>query len=656
MANESPRLRLSILGIVALSLFGALFARLWYLQVMAAPEYKVEAQANRVRTVTEEAPRGRILDAKGRVIVGNRTSRVVTVDPVALRGMAQPDRDALVLKLAETLTSFGVPIKVSTVDRQLSDTEYNPLQPIPVAIDVPEELQMYLAEREEDFPSVEVTRESVRDYPSPDKTTAAHLLGYVSRISEAEYDARKGADKPKPYQPDSPIGKGGVEQAYEDDLRGKPGVRVIEVDANNRPIRTVEYTAPEPGNDIQLTIDLDVQRMAEQALREQLDATRGGRQQDSSRAIKKAPAGSVVILNPQNGGVLAAASYPTYDPEEFVNGISSARYAQLTGGAEADNPLINRAIQGQYAPGSTFKPITAYAAMMSGLIDANTHYNDRGVYDAGDREFTSTGAKGSVNVPQAITVSSDVYFYWVGHNFYRQRDTLGNAMQDAARAFGFDAESGIPITGEQPGLILDPDRLARLYEQNPEGFDSGTWLPGFDIQGAIGQNTVLVTPIQLANAYATLGNGGTLYQPNVVWRVLKANSDPNDPANVVRVVDPVVRAQLPMPPEVADPIIDGLIGVTNARGGTATATFAGFDQSGFQIAAKTGTAQVDGKADTSVFAGFAPVGAPQYAFSAFLEESGFGSDAAAPVMRRVLELLAGLNISNVAEIATGVAD
>jgi penicillin-binding protein 2 len=655
MDNQSPRLRLSILGIVALSLFGALFARLWYLQVMAAPEYKVEAQANRVRTVTEEAPRGRILDAKGRVIVDNRTSRVVTVDPVELRTMSQGDRDALVLHLAQTLTSFGVPTKVSSIESSLTDGQYSPLQPIPVAIDVPEELQLYLAEREDEFPAVEVSRQSVRNYPSPDKTTAAHLLGYVGRISENEYTERKGADKPKPYQPDSPIGKGGVEEAYEDDLRGTPGVRVIEVDANNTPIRTVEYTPPEPGNDIQLTLDLDVQTTTEIALREQLDAVRGGRQADASRAIKKAPAGSAVILDPNTGGVIAMASYPTYNPEEFVNGISQARYNQLTLGAETDNPLINRALQGQYAPGSTFKPITAYAAMKSGLITANTYYNDTGSYTVGNQTFTSGGAKGSVNVPQAITVSSDVYFYWVGNNFYRQRDQLGNAMQDTARAFGLGATSGVPIEGEQPGLILDPESLARLHQQNPDGW-SDTWLPGFDVQGAIGQNIILVTPLQLANVYATFANGGTVYQPQVVARILKPNSNPYDPDSVVRTIEPVVKGQVDMPADIREPIVDGLIGVTNRSGGTAYATFQGFDQKNFLIAAKTGTAQVEGKADTSVFAGFAPVGTPQYAGAAFLEESGFGADAAAPVMRRVLELLSGQNITSVGDIAVGKND
>jgi penicillin-binding protein 2 len=647
MDGQSSRLRLSIIGIVAVSLFGALFARLWYLQVMAAPEFQVEAQANRVRTVTEEAPRGRILDVKGRVIVDNRTSLVVTVNPQDLQNV--PDRDALLLRLAETLTHFGAPTKVSTIQSALDDKQYNPLQPVPVAIDVPEELQLYLAEHADEFPSVDVRRQSVRRYP--EGATGAHLLGYVGRISETEYEARKGDDKPKPYQPDSPIGKGGVEQANEDELRGKPGVRVIEVDARNRPIRTLEYTPPEPGNDLQLTIDLDVQKLAEQALAEQLGAIRGRRA--TNGFVRKAPAGSVVMLDPQNGGVVAMASYPTYNPDEFVNGISEARYRQLTGGAESDNPLTNRALQGQYAPGSTFKPVTAYAALSSGLIRPNDHYTDNQFYDAGDRVFESPARHGSVNVTQALTVSSDVFFYWIGHNFYRQRDVRGNAMQDAARAFGLDAETGIPLAGEQPGLILDPEKLTRLYAENPGAFDSDTWLPGFDIQGAIGQNIVYVTPIQLANAYATIANGGTLYQPNVAWRVLKPNSDPNDPNSVVRVIEPVVKAQLPMPPEVRNPIVDGLVGVTNSRGGTAYGTFSGFDQNGFRIAAKTGTAEVQGKANTSVFAAFAPVEAPRYAVAAILEESGFGAEAAGPVVRRMFELVSGQSISNAGEIASG---
>lgn len=655
MDNDSPRLRMSILGVVVVSLFGALFARLWYLQVMAAPEYQVEARENRVRVVAEEGPRGRILDAKGRVIVDNRTSLVVTVNPRELEEVE--DRDGLVLRLAETLTRFGVPTKVATIERTLADRQYDPLQPVPVAIDVPEELELYLAERADEFPSVVVRRESVRSYPHGQ--AAAHLLGYVGRISREELEAKQGTpDAPreiaKPYQPDSDIGKSGVEQTYEDELRGVPGRRVLEIDARNRPVRTVEYTPPRPGNDIQLTVDLDLQLMAERALAEQLGAIRGGRTRDGKKV--QAPAGSIVVLDPRNGGVLAMASYPTYDPEEFVNGISETRYRALTGGAEADNPLINRAIQGMYAPGSTFKPITAYAALASGMITPDTTYNDRGRYDVGDRVFGSPGAAGIVDVARSLTKSSDVYYYWIGHRFWLERDTYGDGMQAAATAFGLGSPTGIPIPGERAGLVPTPELKAQRNQQNPEAFPYGEWFPGDNINMAIGQGDVLVTPLQLADVYATFANGGTVYQPNVVARILRPGGDPNDPASVVRTVDPVVRNRVLLPPAILGPITQGLIGVTASREGTAYAPFQGFDQAAFPIASKTGTAEVDGKADTSLFAAWAPVGDARYAISAIFEEAGFGAEAAAPAVRRVLEHLSGQTVTDPSEIRLGGTD
>jgi penicillin-binding protein 2 len=657
MDHDSPRLRLSILGIVVVSLFGALFARLWYLQVMAAPEYRVEAQANRVRTVAEEAPRGRILDAKGRVLVDNRSSLVVTVDPTDLR--AVDDRGALLLDLAETLTRFGVPTKVATIEQRLVDEQYNPLQPIPVAIDVPEQLELYLAERADEFPSVQVRRESVREYPYG--STAAHLLGYVGRISQTELEDKQGTeDAPKevakPYQPGSTIGKEGVERTFEDDLRGRPGTRTLEIDANNQPVRTVDYVAPEPGNDIQLAIDVDVQMMAERALAEQLESIRGGRTSDGNRM--NAPAGSVVVLDPRDGAVIAMASYPTYNPDEFVNGISAARYAQLTGGAESDNPLIDRSLQGLYAPGSTFKPVTAYAAMTAGVIDGSTFFNDRGSFSLGDRNVTNSGGKahGSVDVARSLTVSSNVFYAWLGSRFWEDRAVYGDGIQAAATTLGLGAPTGIALPAERAGLVPTPESKAQRNAENPEAFPYGEWFPGDNVNIAIGQGDVLVTPLQLANTYATIANGGTVYVPNLVTRVLRPLSDPNDPAAVVRVIEPQVRAEVPLPPEVRDPLVAGLVGVTANREGTAWATFSGFDLDAFPIAGKTGTAEVRGQADNSVFASFAPAGAPRYAVAAVLQESGFGGQAAAPAVRRIYELLSDQEITDADDISAGAAD
>jgi penicillin-binding protein 2 len=655
MDTQSPRLRMSIVAIVVVSLFGALFARLWYLQVMAAPEYQVEAEANRVRVIAEEAPRGRILDATGNVLVDNRTSLVVTINRQDLGALDEVEREALLLRLSQTLTGYGTPTKVVTIERRLDDPQYDQLQPVPIAIDVSEELFLYLSERAEDFPSVEMRREPVRAYPHG--TTAAHLLGYVGPISEQEYSERVGDDQPKPYQPDSQIGKGGVEATFEDELRGVPGLRRIEVDAKNRPVRTISYQAPEPGNDIQLTIDLAVQQSTETALAEQLTATRSKRS-SQSRARYAAPAGAAVVLDPRNGNVVALASYPTFNPDDFVNGISLDRYAQLRDAP--DTPLLDRTIQGLYAPGSTFKPFTAVAAMSRGLLDANTFYEDRGVYRMETGTFSNAGGvrHGSVNVETSLRVSSNVFYAWLGHRFHRERELVGDGVQDTARAFGLGAPTGIRLPAERPGVVPDAAYKMQLWESLPVDArgETGEWFPGDNVNTAVGQGDLLVSPLQLATAYGTIANGGTVYQPNIVARVLRHGGDVNDPDAVIRVIEPHVNNQIELPPHMRDPIVRGLVGVTNERGGTAVSTFQGFNQTFFRVAGKTGTAEVRGKDDTSVFAAFAPADAPRFVTVAFLEESGYGGQAAAPAVRRILEPLAGQEVTELANIAAGLSD
>lgn len=657
MDSASSRLRLSILGVVVLCLFGALFARLWYLQVMAAPAFQVQAQANSARVVAEEAPRGRILDATGKVLVDNRTSLVVTLDPQATP-KAQAARDDLVLRLAETLTSFGVPTKVDGIERRLGDIQYSQLQPVPVAVDVPEALEMYLAEQADTLPGVAVERRTIRHYP--EGQLAAHVLGYVGRINEAEYKARQtdDPDNPKPYQPSSDIGKGGVEAAYEAELRGKPGLRTIEVDNKQRPVRTVDYQAPVAGNDIQLTIDLDAQRMAETALQQQLEEIRGRRTKDGANIIKS-PAGSVVTVDPRNGGVVVMASFPTYDPNDFIGGVSQARYQQLTN--DPHHPLLNRAIQGEYAPGSTFKPFTAYSALSAGMIEPNTTVQDDGVYERdGDTQvYRNAGSKGlgSVNLRTSLTASSDWYYYWLGDRFWKEEGRLGaQAQQQGYYQFGFGSRTGTELSGEATGRVPTKEWREQLYDSFSEADKAAgnrDWLPGANMLMAIGQGDMLSTPLQLANAYATLANGGTVYQPSLLKAVLVPGGDPNVPADVIRTREPVVLRQIPLAPELRDPIVQGLRGVTESSAGTASATFGGFDLGAFPIAAKTGTAEVQGKATTSLFASFAPADDPRFATVAVLEESDFGATAAAPVVRRVYEQLFGQQLSNAGDIGGG---
>lgn len=658
MDADSPRLRLSILGVVVFSLFAALFARLWYLQVMATDQGEVEAAANRVRVIQEDAPRGRILDAKGRVIVGNRTSLVVTIDPHQLADLKKDARSDLLLRLAQELTSSGTPTKVAAIQRRLDDPQYSPLQPIPVAIDVPEELQVYLAERADEFPSVQVRRESVRYYP--EKSLAAHVVGYVGRISPEEYEAKMGtADAPKdpakPYQAGSDIGKTGVERVHEDDLRGIPGIRKVEVDAKGKVIRTIEYRPPQPGNDVQLNIDIDVQRVTEEHLAEQLSKVRNTYTRDGRLA--RAPAGSAVVLDPTNGAVVAMASYPTYDPSEFVNGISYDRYEQLVGGDAADNPFINRAIGGLYAPGSTFKLTTAYAALTKGVIDGNTWVADGGEYKVGNQTFRNAegAVYGSVNMPRALTVSSDVYFYRLGDLFWSKRDQFGDGIQEAARQFGFGAPSGIDLPGELGGVVPDPAWKKQLFESLPADQQANgdpKWYTGDSVNLAIGQGDLLATPLQIANSYGTFADRGRLHAPQVVMRVLQPDTDATDPSKVdcapgsegcavVRTIEPTLVHQFDIADDVYQPIHDGLLGVTRDPNGTAHQVFDGFDLNAFPIIGKTGTAQVNDKADNGLFVAYGPSESPRYVAVAVLEQAGFGSDTAAPVVRGIMDVVSG---------------
>lgn len=649
MDPESRHLRLSILAIVVASLFATLFVRLWYLQVLSPDSGAVQAaNASRVRTVSQEAPRGRILDAKGRVLVDNRSSLVVTVDTSTLDRMKKAERADLLARLAAELTDSGIPIKVTALEKRIADPQYSPVKPKPVAIDVPEELEVYFAEHLDEFPGVEVQRETVRHYP--EGPVAAHVVGYVGRISESEYEARMGTEgapkqNPKPYEVDSTIGKTGIERQFEDDLRGTPGRCDLEVDVKGRVVRTLDCVDPVPGNDVQLAIDLDIQKSTEQALADQIDRRRGQFTNDG-KLIKK-PAGSAVVLDPTNGNVLALASYPTFDPSEFVNGISSERYAQLT--AEAiTNPFINRAIDGQYPPASTFKLITAYAALAKGM--GNQAYYDTGTYTIPGckgptctKKNAESQVNGSVNITSALTVSSDVYFYWLGDKFWRDRDQFGDGIQEIARQFGLGDETGIALPGEMAGLVPTADLKKQRHEQNPEAFPDGVWREGDNVNIAIGQGDMLVTPLQLANVYATFANGGTLHQPGLVLRVLKPGGDPTRPEDVVRSFDPVVKNQFTIPPEIHDPIEQGLEGVARKTlRGTAGDVWQGWDLDAFPITSKTGTAEVKGQPDNSLYVAFGPSNQPRYVAAAVLEQAGFGADAAAPAVRNIFEDLVAL--------------
>lgn len=635
--GHAPRLRLSVVAIVAIALFASLFARLYDLQVVGADDYQVQAEANRVRTVQLPAPRGRILDRNGKIVVDNRVAVVVAVDRSVLGELPDDEQADVLTRLAADLTAAGHPTDADQIRTRLNDTRFNRYAPVPLAVDVPEELKIYFEERAADYPSVVVERTALRAYPYG--PLAVHILGYVGKINDDELAAHED-ERAKPYTLNDEIGKSGVEQTYEQYLRGTPGLRRIEVDAEGNPVRIISERAPEAGDDLVLSLDVDVQALAEQKVQQGLaDARARPPSRDGTR--NNGVTGSAVVLDPNNGQVIAMASYPSYDPNDFVDGIDAGEWAYLNDPAN-HYPLNNWAIQGQWAPGSTYKLFVGYAALMAGVMAPDTVFSDRGGYSipgcSGAKCYrTNAGgaAYGNVTIQRAITVSSDAYFYNVGAQFWLQRERFGgdDGMQTHLAPFGIGDRSGIALTSEAPGRV--PTATWKREYCDRVNCNDGVWRTGDNVNMAIGQGDVLVTPLQLANGYATFANGGTRYVPQIALRAQRYQSD-----EVTAEFEPEVAAQVPMPPEIRQPLYDGLVGVP--VNGTAVRAFAGFPLDQYPIAGKTGTAQVDGKADTAVFAAFGPAPAPQYSIAVFLEESGFGGTASAPVARALFDALSGV--------------
>ncbi len=638
MSPESLRLRLSFLALLALLAFGALVARLWFLQVLSSEEFENQAAANTVRVLYEPAPRGRIFDRSGNVLVDNRESLVVTVDRFTFDTEFDEDgQEALVLRLATEISRAGRLTKVFEINDALSDSRFGPLDSVPVADDVTENFEIILAERADEFPGVSTNLRSVRTYPYGD--LGAHILGYVSLLSEEQYELV--ADSPKTYRRNDEIGQTGIEASFESVLRGVPGFTRLEVDNVGDPVRVIEQVDPVAGADVHLTLDIDIQAMAEKELLAGLAEARQQEQDDPEALPFKAPGGAMVVLDPNGAEVLAMASFPTYSPSEFVSGFSDDRWAELQD-PNNHQPLHNRALAGIYPPGSTFKLFTAYAALNSGVIgprgvlDTRTLYEDAGVYVVPSCEeeviasCTFKNAEeaiyGPVDLPRAITVSSDVYFYYLGDTMDRADRFDREGIQRAAVLFGFGAQSGIALPGEGVGRVPSPSAAEAAGEP---------WRTGDSIVLAIGQGVLGATPLQLANGYAAFANGGTLYAPKMVDRIENPVT-----GEVVQAFADRVLNQVYLPDSIRTPILQGLLGVTSELEGTAFFAFAGFPHEEWAVAGKTGTAEVVGKADNSLFAAFGPNPNPEYVVVAIMEESGFGASVAAPAVRRVLEPLA----------------
>jgi len=635
--QATAQVRLTVLAVVIGCLFAALFARLWFLQIINEPQAQAAAQQNVVRLVYTPAPRGRILDRNGAVLVDNQVSEVVTIS----RDTAAREPDVM----ARLSALLGV--NYDELLRRISDKRYSQYVPVPLADNVPTPAIVYLREHQADFPGVQASAVAERSYPNG--AVAANVLGYVGQISGQELTPTR---KKQGYQADDQIGKTGVEAGYEDALRGQPGVTKLQVDSKGRVLSTLGSQAPVQGHDVWLSIDVNVQKLTEDSLAQGLVAARLNNDRAAGGPGNKfpAPGGAAVVLNPQDGSILALATNPTYAPNDFVGGISQAKFSQYLN--DPGHPLDDRTIQGQYAPGSTFKLVTAVAGLQAGIINPTQYFNDKGFIQVGPQRFKNDNGQvyGEVNLTRAIAVSSDAYFYTVGRVFWEGRSHYGDdGLQNVARQLGFGSLSGIPLPNEAGGRIPDRTSRAKEHAQYPNVFTEGGWFTGDNVLTSIGQGEVAVTPLQLANAYATFANGGTLWTPQVALKIT------DQKGKLIQQLTSLAKGHIDIQPAWRDAMVAGFQGALSDPSGTAHAAFANFPLSQFPIAGKTGTAQVTGKDPTSVFASFAPATNPQYVVAAFLEQAGYGADAAAPVARRIYDGLFNQTPGQVVAQTTGRA-
>ncbi len=630
--------RFSALGWLAALLFFVLIGRLWFLQVISSPELTEVAAGNRTREVVSESPRGQIFDTNGTVIAGRRESLVVTLDWSGLRHLSEEERLEVLGDAGHEMNLGGEKVKVDRLESVFERASTRSLQPVIVAEDVSAALWVTLQER--GFPGIKAERRTLRVYPYIE--VASHLIGYVGSVQDqAEADDLNEIDDAKPYRPGDEIGRSGIEAEFDRVLRGTPERLLVEVNASNEVVRTIEVLQPgEPGSDVHLTVDIQLQAAAERVVQTELmEAQRRAPCEDCP--VHEANAGAMVVLDATDGSLVAAASYPGFAPGEFLFGMTQDQADYLF--QNADQPFVNRAISGLYAPGSTFKPFTAYAGVTAGARAVDYVWLDEGQYrltsceEAASRcVFRNAGSQilGEVDLVGAISRSSDTYFYSLGEELWLNVDGFGvTPIQDTAELFGFGASSGVSIPSDRAGRVPTPERRRADHRNNPDAYPNEGWFAGDNVNLAIGQGDLLVTPLQLTNAYAMIGNDGVRYEPRVVKSITNGVS-----GRVAQSFDPLVSVAAQFDPVAMNSIKEGLARATTE--GTARTAFEGFNSS-VGVAGKTGTAQVAGKADFALFAGYAPVASPKYAISVILEQSGFGGQAAAPAARTMFDYLFG---------------
>jgi penicillin-binding protein 2 len=594
------RLRIGVAAIAVIVAFGLLGARFVFLQLVQHETYRAKAEDNRISIVPIAPNRGLIVDRNGVVLARNYsgyTLEIATrkvknfdrlIDEVSeLVDVTARDRARFKKLLAETRNAESLPIRT-----RLND----------------EEVARFAANRYR-FEGIDIKARLFRQYPYGD--TASHAIGYMGRINQQDQEKLEEEGVDANYRGTDYIGKSGLEASYQDELHGITGFEQVEIDAAGRGIRTLSRTPSQPGNNIALTLDLKLQQVAESILGERR--------------------GALVALEPSTGAVLAFVSKPGYDPNLFVDGIDPQSWSELNN--SPDKPLLNRGINGVYPPGSTFKPFMAMAALELGKRKPSSTIQDHGYFEFGGRRFRDSkpGGNGTVDLMKSIVVSSDTYYYQLANDM--GIDAIASFMQN----FGFGARTGIDLQGEALGVLPSPEWKQKRF-RNPA---QQKWFPGETISIGIGQGYNNYTPIQLAQAMATLVNGGVMYKPHLVSYVDNLRTGER------REIEPEVIKRVRLKPEHVEFVKRAMQGVN--KEGTGARAFAGAP---YTSGGKTGTAQVvaikqnekydeakvtERLRDHSWFIAFAPMENPKIALAVIVENGGFGARAAAPIARAVLD-------------------
>jgi penicillin-binding protein 2 len=625
----SPQLamRVAVLGAIAMALFAVILFRLWFLQVLTGEQYVLQANANHERDLPIAAPRGEILDRAGQPLVSSRTTNAVQIIPSALPGEGAPRR-ALYRRLGRLLGLSAGGIQ-ALVEHGQTTLRY---APVTIKTDAGPEVLTVLAERQNEYPGVVQQPVSIRSYRYGEM--AAQVLGYVGQVSKVELKMRAFAG----VQQGTVVGQEGLEYYYDRYLRGKAGVERVEVNAAGYPVKSrLAPTVPQAGHSLRVTLDLGLQKASEQALLQGMEHARA--------SGRPANAGAFLAMDPRTGQILSLGSWPSFDPNKFAKPLTKGQFERLQGNSIEGGPLTDRAVNGTYPTGSTFKPITAMGALESGVLDPGAGLGAGSCISVSTQQFCNAGHAdyGAVSLVDALRVSSDTYFFEVGE----LANSHGNVIQRKAEELGIGHKTGIDLPSEITGIVPDSRWRAKQNavelqcEHRTHRASCGIvgeirpWSVGDNMHLAVGQGDLVTSPLQMAVAYSTLANAymnsgeGTVVTPHLGLEV------DDSAGGLVQALSPPPARHVHLNYSDLSLVMEGIHNAASMQGGTSFDVWQGWDQGQHPVYGKTGTAQREPKEDQSWYMCY--VGDPRrpIVIAVTVEQGGWGAETAAPIARLI---------------------